>query len=239
MMGDDAVAAWDADQALAWEGMLGLGRRLRRRAEDMLVQDHDVSVSMLGMMGRLRGADRRTLRQSALADAMGLSVSNWFRGDPPPRRAWPRYAGPVPERRAGDERHADRRGDPDHGVGPARPVRHGVGRIRRPALCRGVRHPGAGLRAAPGRRLGVRASRPPGATPWPAPGSSPPAPAAGRWWHTRPRRSSRPRPVSSAAGSRAAMAVANQRLGARRTSPVGAARHRRGRHGPHLPTRPA
>ena len=75
MMGDDAVAAWDADQALAWEGMLELGRRLRRRAEDMLVRDHDVSVSMLGMMGRLRGADRRTLRQSALADAMGLSVS--------------------------------------------------------------------------------------------------------------------------------------------------------------------
>jgi DNA-binding MarR family transcriptional regulator len=41
----------------------------------MLVRDHDVSVSMLGMMGRLRRADARTLRQSALADAMGLSVS--------------------------------------------------------------------------------------------------------------------------------------------------------------------
>ncbi len=75
MMGDDAAVSWDADQALAWEGMLELGRRLRRRAEDMLMQDYDLSVSMLGMMGRLRCADRRTLRQSALAEAMGLSVS--------------------------------------------------------------------------------------------------------------------------------------------------------------------
>jgi DNA-binding MarR family transcriptional regulator len=75
MMGDDAAASWDSEQALAWEGMLELGRRLRRRAEEMLAQDHDLSVSMLGMMGRLRGADRRTLRQSALAEAMGLSVS--------------------------------------------------------------------------------------------------------------------------------------------------------------------
>lgn len=75
MMGDDVAASWDADQALAWEGMLELARRLRRRAEDTLMQDHDLSVSMLGMMGRLRGADRCTLRQSALAEAMGLSVS--------------------------------------------------------------------------------------------------------------------------------------------------------------------
>lgn len=75
MMGDDAASAWDAEQALAWEGMLELGRRLRRRAEDMLTRDHDLSISKLGILGRLLRAPDRTLRLTALADAMGLSVS--------------------------------------------------------------------------------------------------------------------------------------------------------------------
>jgi DNA-binding MarR family transcriptional regulator len=74
MMGADG-AAWTTDQALAWEGLLELGRRLRRRADDMLAHDFGLSISMLGIMGRLAGADGGTLRQTALADALGLSVS--------------------------------------------------------------------------------------------------------------------------------------------------------------------
>lgn len=75
MMGHDAEQAWTVDDALAWEGMLEISRRLRRRAEDMLTRDDDLSVSMLGIMGRLVRAQDMTLRQTALAEATGLSVS--------------------------------------------------------------------------------------------------------------------------------------------------------------------
>ena len=75
MMGHDAEQSWTEDDALAWEGMLEISRRLRRRAEDMLTRDDDLSVSMLGIMGRLVRAEDMTLRQTALAEATGLSVS--------------------------------------------------------------------------------------------------------------------------------------------------------------------
>jgi DNA-binding MarR family transcriptional regulator len=75
MMGADAVDALEANQALALEGMLELVRRLRRRAEDLLAGDYELSISMLGLLGRLMCAPHRTLRQTDLADAMGLSVS--------------------------------------------------------------------------------------------------------------------------------------------------------------------
>ena len=75
MMGADAVDGLGADQALALEGMLELVRRLRRRADDLLAADYELSISMLGLLGRLTCAPQQTLRQIELADAMGLSVS--------------------------------------------------------------------------------------------------------------------------------------------------------------------
>jgi DNA-binding MarR family transcriptional regulator len=75
MMGRDAERTWTDEDALAWEGMLELSRRLRRRAEELLTRDDDLSVSMLGIMGRLVRAEDMTLRQTALAEATGLSVS--------------------------------------------------------------------------------------------------------------------------------------------------------------------
>lgn len=75
MLGPDAERSWTDDDALAWEGLLEVSRRLRRRAEGLLGRDEDLSVSMLGIMGRLVRAPDMTLRQTALADATGLSVS--------------------------------------------------------------------------------------------------------------------------------------------------------------------
>jgi DNA-binding MarR family transcriptional regulator len=75
MMGRDAERAWNREDALAWEGMLELSRRLRRQAEDILTRDDDLSVSMLGILGRLVRAEDMTLRPTALAEATGLSVS--------------------------------------------------------------------------------------------------------------------------------------------------------------------
>lgn len=74
MMGPAVAERWTCDQATAWEGLIEVTRRLRRRAEELLAED-DLGISMLGILGRLTRADDRTLRQTALADAMGLSLS--------------------------------------------------------------------------------------------------------------------------------------------------------------------
>jgi DNA-binding MarR family transcriptional regulator len=75
MMGACHAHELAGDPAMAWEGMLELSRSLRRAAEDLLTRESDLSVSMLGLLGRLAVADDRTLRQTALAQAMGLSLS--------------------------------------------------------------------------------------------------------------------------------------------------------------------
>ncbi len=75
MMGTNVDQGWTAEQEAAWEGLLEMGRRLRRDAESVLEERHDLGVSMLGIMGRLERAPKRTLRQTDLADAMGLSLS--------------------------------------------------------------------------------------------------------------------------------------------------------------------
>jgi DNA-binding MarR family transcriptional regulator len=75
MMGENVDRAWSSDTAVAWEGFLELSRVLRRDAEGLLEPNGGLSVSMLGIMGRLARAERLTLRQTQLADAMGLSVS--------------------------------------------------------------------------------------------------------------------------------------------------------------------
>jgi DNA-binding MarR family transcriptional regulator len=75
MMGESVERDWSPAQAAAWEGFLDLAGRLRRRAGDLLKRHGDLSVSMLGIMGRLVPADDQTLRQTALAEAMGLSLS--------------------------------------------------------------------------------------------------------------------------------------------------------------------
>ena len=75
MMGAHARDAWASDEAMAWEGLLEVARRLRRGAEELLLERYELGVSMLGVTGRLALADDHTLRQTALAEAMGLSLS--------------------------------------------------------------------------------------------------------------------------------------------------------------------
>ena len=75
MMGENVDREWTAEHAMAWEGFLELGRRLRRDAETVLDEHGDLGVSGLGILGRLSRVENRTLRQTALAEAMGLSLS--------------------------------------------------------------------------------------------------------------------------------------------------------------------
>ena len=75
MMGDNVDRAWSADHAPAWEGFLELSRQLRRAADGVLEPVEGLTVSTLGIMGRLARAENRTLRQTDIAEAMGLSLS--------------------------------------------------------------------------------------------------------------------------------------------------------------------
>ena len=75
MMWESAALAWSLDQAAAWEGLLEVARVMRREAEALIEVEHDLTISMLGIMGRLGCAPQRTLRQTDLAAAMGLSLS--------------------------------------------------------------------------------------------------------------------------------------------------------------------
>jgi DNA-binding MarR family transcriptional regulator len=75
MMGANVDHLWSERQAVAWEGFLELHGRLRRGAEAVLEEQAGLSVSALGVMGRLLRAEERTLRQVELAAAMGLSIS--------------------------------------------------------------------------------------------------------------------------------------------------------------------
>jgi DNA-binding MarR family transcriptional regulator len=75
MMGEEAGREWGGNEAIAWEGLLEVARRLRRGAEETLLGEFDLSISMLGVIGRLSLAPGSTLRQTALAEAMGLSLS--------------------------------------------------------------------------------------------------------------------------------------------------------------------
>lgn len=75
MMGENVDRAWSPEHARAWEGFLELSRQLRRAAGGVLEPVEGLTVSMLGIMGRLARADDRTLRQTDIAEAMGLSFS--------------------------------------------------------------------------------------------------------------------------------------------------------------------
>lgn len=75
MMGENVDRAWAPEHARAWEGFLELSRQLRRAADGVLEPVDGLTVSMLGIMGRLARAERRTLRQTDIAAAMGLSFS--------------------------------------------------------------------------------------------------------------------------------------------------------------------
>ena len=75
MMGADFGSSTAGAEAMAWEGLLEVARRLRRGAEELLLEQFELSISMLGITGRLSLAPARTLRQTALAQAMGLSLS--------------------------------------------------------------------------------------------------------------------------------------------------------------------
>jgi hypothetical protein len=62
MLGADAQSVAAGGEIIAWEGLLEVSRRLRRGAEELLIDAFDLSISMLGITGRLRRAPGHRLR---------------------------------------------------------------------------------------------------------------------------------------------------------------------------------
>jgi DNA-binding MarR family transcriptional regulator len=59
----------------AWTGLLEVFVQIKRDVDQQLETKHALNMSMVGLMGRLAAADRRTVRLTDLASAMGLSLS--------------------------------------------------------------------------------------------------------------------------------------------------------------------
>ena len=74
LMGE-AIDEWAGEAVDAWTGLLEVFVQIKRAVDQQLETEHALSMSMVGLMGRLAAADRRTVRLTDLAGAMGLSLS--------------------------------------------------------------------------------------------------------------------------------------------------------------------
>jgi DNA-binding MarR family transcriptional regulator len=74
LMGE-AIEEWAGEAVDAWTGLLEVFVQIKRDVDQQLETKHALNMSMVGLMGRLAAADRRTVRLTDLASAMGLSLS--------------------------------------------------------------------------------------------------------------------------------------------------------------------
>ncbi|HET6509049.1 MAG TPA: MarR family transcriptional regulator [Baekduia sp.] len=73
-MGDGIAADWAPERLAAWTAFVELAGRIKQVHDKEFEAEHALSLSMIGLMGRLAVAERRTLRLTDLATAMGLSL---------------------------------------------------------------------------------------------------------------------------------------------------------------------
>jgi DNA-binding MarR family transcriptional regulator len=74
LMGE-AIDEWAGEAVDAWTGLLEVFVQIKRDVDQQLETKQGLSMSMVGLMGRLAAAERRTVRLTDLASAMGLSLS--------------------------------------------------------------------------------------------------------------------------------------------------------------------
>jgi len=75
LVGDDIGREWTAEQQAAWNGFVGLSGALKRDHNRELEASHGLSISMVGLLGRLAAAENHVMRLTHLADTTGLSLS--------------------------------------------------------------------------------------------------------------------------------------------------------------------
>jgi DNA-binding MarR family transcriptional regulator len=71
----DAVREWGGEALAAWTGFLEVFVQIKRDVDHRLESEHALNMSMVGLLGRLAAADRRTVRLSDIAGSMTLSLS--------------------------------------------------------------------------------------------------------------------------------------------------------------------
>jgi DNA-binding MarR family transcriptional regulator len=75
VLGADGLASWDQVHSDAWIGLLETHKRLTRALDAELEAEYGLTLSALELLGRLAGAENRSLGLSALAGGCGLSLS--------------------------------------------------------------------------------------------------------------------------------------------------------------------
>ncbi|MGK2938615.1 MAG: MarR family winged helix-turn-helix transcriptional regulator [Solirubrobacteraceae bacterium] len=73
--GATQAARWSPDELRAWLGLRAAEHAVRDAIDTAVETGHGLSVSQLMLLGRLAGAEQRTMRLTALADDAGLSLS--------------------------------------------------------------------------------------------------------------------------------------------------------------------
>lgn len=75
IFGATQAARWSPDELRAWMGLHAAEHAVRTAVDTAVETGHGLSVSQLMLLGRLAGAEQRTMRLSALAEEAGLSLS--------------------------------------------------------------------------------------------------------------------------------------------------------------------
>ncbi|MFA9272225.1 MAG: MarR family winged helix-turn-helix transcriptional regulator [Baekduiaceae bacterium] len=73
--GATRASRWSPDELRAWMGLHAAEHAVRSAVDTAVETGHGLSVSQLMLLGRLAGAEQRTMRLTALADDAGLSLS--------------------------------------------------------------------------------------------------------------------------------------------------------------------
>ena len=75
LVGDDIGREWTAEQRAAWSGFVAVSGLLKRDHNRELEASHGLSISMVGLLGRLAAAENHVMRLTDLAGMAGLSLS--------------------------------------------------------------------------------------------------------------------------------------------------------------------
>ncbi|HEY4897856.1 MAG TPA: MarR family transcriptional regulator [Solirubrobacteraceae bacterium] len=75
LMGDEIARQWTEDQRAAWSGFVAVSALLKRDHNRELEATHGLSISMVGLLGRLAAAEHHVMRLTDLAERTGLSLS--------------------------------------------------------------------------------------------------------------------------------------------------------------------
>lgn len=73
LLGAELSGRWDADQQLGWAGMMEISRLLPAMHDREMIAKHELSLTLLSLLGRLNECDQAALQARDLAVDLDLS----------------------------------------------------------------------------------------------------------------------------------------------------------------------